>query len=243
MHKNNKYLFFNGKKRFIEVLQCSGEEMNQILLGLVPSNLIPNNVQRQSVYSSHRAGLLKEKRKKSFEDFVIFHLKTNQRPSFQCQLFRRAWFHRRCLYRWATALIRQMFSSEMYKQIRVRVRSSTIRCKHKIFIRIVATIHYKCSTIQQDTWRHQFICQQGMFTRARWRCLFEVEIFVFNERNDCLSLLSRRNGSILINRHLRMRLSFCFFLCTSQTMQWIHFFVQPFCCVLFLFLKEKVRCI
>lgn len=55
MHKNNKYLFFNGKKRFIEVLQCSGEEMNQILLGLVPSNLIPNNVQRQSVYSSHRA--------------------------------------------------------------------------------------------------------------------------------------------------------------------------------------------
>ena len=42
MHKNNKYLFFNGKKYYIEVLQCSGEDMNQILLGLVPSNLIPH---------------------------------------------------------------------------------------------------------------------------------------------------------------------------------------------------------
>lgn len=41
VHKNNKYLFFNGKKYYIEVLQCSGEDMNQILLGLVPSNLIP----------------------------------------------------------------------------------------------------------------------------------------------------------------------------------------------------------
>ena len=56
-HKNNKYMFFNGKKRYIEVLQCSGEDMNQILLGLVPSNLIPTNVQRQPMYPSHR-GLL-----------------------------------------------------------------------------------------------------------------------------------------------------------------------------------------
>ncbi|CAF1600804.1 unnamed protein product, partial [Adineta ricciae] len=54
-HKNNKYMFFNGKKRYIEVLQCSGEDMNQILLGLVPSNLIPTNLQRPAMYSSHRA--------------------------------------------------------------------------------------------------------------------------------------------------------------------------------------------
>jgi epithelial splicing regulatory protein 1/2 len=53
-HKNNKYMFFNGKKRYIEVLQCSGEDMNHILLGIVPSNLIPTNIQRQPMYSSHR---------------------------------------------------------------------------------------------------------------------------------------------------------------------------------------------
>lgn len=53
-YKNSKYLFFNGKKRYIEVLQCSGEEMNQILLGLVPSNLIPTNLQTQTMFSPHR---------------------------------------------------------------------------------------------------------------------------------------------------------------------------------------------
>ncbi|UJR28830.1 hypothetical protein I4U23_010054 [Adineta vaga] len=58
MHKNNKYMFFNGKKKYIEILQCSGEDMNHILLGLVPSNLIPHNVQRQPMYSSHRAAPL-----------------------------------------------------------------------------------------------------------------------------------------------------------------------------------------
>lgn len=56
-HKNNKYMFFNGKKRYLEVLQCSGEDMNNILLGLVPSNLIPTNVQPHTVYSSHRGKL------------------------------------------------------------------------------------------------------------------------------------------------------------------------------------------
>ncbi|CAF3479394.1 unnamed protein product [Adineta steineri] len=54
-HKNNKYMFFNGKKKYIEILQCSGEDMNHILLGLVPSNLIPQNIQRQPMYSPHRA--------------------------------------------------------------------------------------------------------------------------------------------------------------------------------------------
>jgi epithelial splicing regulatory protein 1/2 len=53
-YKNNKYMFFNGKKRYIEVLQCSGEDMNHILLGLVPSNLMPTNIQRQPIYSSHQ---------------------------------------------------------------------------------------------------------------------------------------------------------------------------------------------
>jgi len=53
-YKHSKYLFFNGKKRYIEVLQCSGEEMNQILLGLVPSNLIPTNIQAQTMFSPHR---------------------------------------------------------------------------------------------------------------------------------------------------------------------------------------------
>lgn len=45
-HKNGKCMFFNGKKYFIEVIQCSGEEMNLVLLGLLPSNLI--NVQQVS---------------------------------------------------------------------------------------------------------------------------------------------------------------------------------------------------
>lgn len=53
-HKNNKYMFFNGKKRYIEVIQCSGEDMNHILLGLVPSDLIPTNVQRGPMYPPHR---------------------------------------------------------------------------------------------------------------------------------------------------------------------------------------------
>ena len=55
IHKNNKYMFFNGKKRYIEVLQCSNEEMNQILLGLAPSNLIPTNIQPQTISSTHRS--------------------------------------------------------------------------------------------------------------------------------------------------------------------------------------------
>lgn len=37
-------MYFGGKKYFIEVIQCSGEEMNLVLLGLLPSNLI--NVQQ-----------------------------------------------------------------------------------------------------------------------------------------------------------------------------------------------------
>jgi len=57
-HKNNKYMFFNGKKRYIEVIQCSGEDMNHILLGLVPSDLIPTNVQRGPMYPPHRAASL-----------------------------------------------------------------------------------------------------------------------------------------------------------------------------------------
>jgi len=33
-------MYFNGKKYYIEVAQCSGNEMNMVLLGLLPSNLI-----------------------------------------------------------------------------------------------------------------------------------------------------------------------------------------------------------
>ena len=63
-HKNNKYMFFNGKKRYIEVIQCSGEDMNHILLGLVPSDLIPTNVQRAPMYPPHRGEL----------SFLLFYL-------------------------------------------------------------------------------------------------------------------------------------------------------------------------
>lgn len=38
-HKNGKCMFFAGKKFYLEVLQCSGEEMNLVLLGVLPSNL------------------------------------------------------------------------------------------------------------------------------------------------------------------------------------------------------------
>ena len=65
-HKNNKYMFFNGKKRYIEVLQCSGEDMNNILLGLVPSNLMTPNVQRQPMYSPHRGIEYASMKKKTF---------------------------------------------------------------------------------------------------------------------------------------------------------------------------------
>ena len=39
-HKNSKCMFFSNKKYFIEVIQCSGEEMNLVLMGILPSNLI-----------------------------------------------------------------------------------------------------------------------------------------------------------------------------------------------------------
>ena len=46
-HKHNKYLFFAGKKYYIEVIQCSGEEMNLVLMGIIPSNLL--NIQRSPI--------------------------------------------------------------------------------------------------------------------------------------------------------------------------------------------------
>ena len=70
MHKNNKFLFFNGKKRYIEVLQCSGEDMNNILLGLVPSNLIPNHLQPTQFYSSHR-GICDDRGEKKRNEFIV----------------------------------------------------------------------------------------------------------------------------------------------------------------------------
>jgi hypothetical protein len=49
-HKNGKCMYFGNKKYFIEVIQCSGEEMNLVLLGLLPSNLM--NAQQTAVNSS-----------------------------------------------------------------------------------------------------------------------------------------------------------------------------------------------
>lgn len=37
--KKSKFMLFNGKKYFIEVFQCSGEEMNLVLMGVLPSSL------------------------------------------------------------------------------------------------------------------------------------------------------------------------------------------------------------
>ena len=33
-------MYFANRKYFIEVIQCSGEEMNLVLMGVLPSNLI-----------------------------------------------------------------------------------------------------------------------------------------------------------------------------------------------------------
>ena len=46
-------MYFGNKKYFIEVIQCSGEEMNLVLLGLLPSNLM-NAQQQTAVNSSNR---------------------------------------------------------------------------------------------------------------------------------------------------------------------------------------------
>jgi epithelial splicing regulatory protein 1/2 len=51
-HKHNKYIFFAGKKYFIEVLQCSGEEMNLVLMGVVPSNLLNASVPKTTSITS-----------------------------------------------------------------------------------------------------------------------------------------------------------------------------------------------
>ena len=37
--KNGKCMYFAGKKFYLEVIQCSGEEMNLVLMGFLPSNL------------------------------------------------------------------------------------------------------------------------------------------------------------------------------------------------------------
>jgi hypothetical protein len=39
IHKNGKCFFFANKKCFVEVIQCSGEEMNLVLMGIYPSTL------------------------------------------------------------------------------------------------------------------------------------------------------------------------------------------------------------
>ena len=40
VYKNGKCMHFAGKKFHVEVIQCSGEEMNLVLMGILPSNLI-----------------------------------------------------------------------------------------------------------------------------------------------------------------------------------------------------------
>lgn len=48
-------MFFASKKYFIEVIQCSGEEMNLVLLGLLPSSLINVNTTNQFTYQNIKA--------------------------------------------------------------------------------------------------------------------------------------------------------------------------------------------
>lgn len=40
IHKNGKCFFFANKKCFVEVIQCSGEEMNLVLMGIYPSSTL-----------------------------------------------------------------------------------------------------------------------------------------------------------------------------------------------------------
>lgn len=49
LHKNGKAMFFMGQKFVIEVTQCSGEEMNLVLMGLLSSNLTN---QSSNIYSA-----------------------------------------------------------------------------------------------------------------------------------------------------------------------------------------------
>ena len=39
-YKNGKSLKYGDRRYSIEVIQCSGEEMNMVLMGILPSNLI-----------------------------------------------------------------------------------------------------------------------------------------------------------------------------------------------------------
>lgn len=63
-HKNSKCMYFSNKKYFIEVLQCSGEEMNLVLMGVLPSNLI--NFQGQQPVNQFANNLSRQSSKHSF---------------------------------------------------------------------------------------------------------------------------------------------------------------------------------
>ncbi len=52
--KNGKIMYFGGKRFAIEVFQCSGEEMNLILMGVSQSNLI--NQTTNSFHFDHSQG-------------------------------------------------------------------------------------------------------------------------------------------------------------------------------------------
>ncbi len=51
--KNGKLMFFAGKRFVIEVLQCSGEEMNMVLMGILPSSLINHSANSNSFHFDH----------------------------------------------------------------------------------------------------------------------------------------------------------------------------------------------
>jgi hypothetical protein len=51
MHKNGKCLYFTNKKYFVEVIQCSGEEMNLVLMGVYPSSLNGINNTNNSLFN------------------------------------------------------------------------------------------------------------------------------------------------------------------------------------------------
>ena len=55
-YKNCKFMYYSGRKFFLEVIQCSGEDMNLVLMGVLPSSLINYNESNMFNPDSTRSG-------------------------------------------------------------------------------------------------------------------------------------------------------------------------------------------
>ena len=52
-HKNGKSLYAGARRFIVEVIQCSGEDMNLVLMGILSSNLTSTSAHGHFPYTQH----------------------------------------------------------------------------------------------------------------------------------------------------------------------------------------------